>query len=487
MKKFLILLLTVFSFNSCTENSRANQYSTEQEIRSVLCQIENGDYVAAQNNLEKILQKELQNIYAQRLLPGTLAHQIKENDKSAENIAQIRKAIEAYERFLQNPQISTKEKAQADDVIIRLYEKISEEEQARELLERIADIGRTPEERSSFLTTLATRSNKCANELIWEKTKPEKSEIEKAKICASKGLEYINQAITLDGNSDAAWSYKASLLSLASKIADLENDHIQKNSLQKQYEEAVRRFKEISKKRLELLNKEDEERDKQTPFEETTLQTEDLSQELIEYQAENPLNELVSDLYIPSNSHLMELIAPIEPDEKSDINHEVTLKNSDNQKRELKEFSPADEEIVAELPDNVSFDQFGESLVYQADSEGIRYLIFSQPRPSFQTSDDDEAVLNTLAWSIVKPLSNFWLMGNTPNSYEIRLLRKETLNGRPGRIYALTLGSCSRKTEGLLIVVVGRERNYGIEIRGANEQDSRVQRFLKSFKFTAQS
>src|SRR5262245_27968935 len=94
MKTFLIFLMVVFVYFSCSENLQTKQPDADPDIRGIFCQIKNGDYAGAQNNLEKILQKDPQNIYARRLWPGVLAHQIKKDDKSPGNIAQIRKTIE---------------------------------------------------------------------------------------------------------------------------------------------------------------------------------------------------------------------------------------------------------------------------------------------------------------------------------------------------------------------------------------------------------
>src|SRR5438105_7692490 len=105
MRKFAICLIAILFFTVCSASSETAQSSAEQEIRVVLCKIKNRDYSDAERGLEKILKKEPQNIYAQRLTPGVFAEQIKKDDKSIENIAQITKTIVAYQQALKNPQL----------------------------------------------------------------------------------------------------------------------------------------------------------------------------------------------------------------------------------------------------------------------------------------------------------------------------------------------------------------------------------------------
>ena len=100
MKRYLIFLMAAVCFTLFAGELRAKENVTEQEIRQIICQIDNGNYQGAEADLEKVLQKKPQNVYALRLLPGVLANQIKKGDKSPENIARIRKAIQAYEQSL---------------------------------------------------------------------------------------------------------------------------------------------------------------------------------------------------------------------------------------------------------------------------------------------------------------------------------------------------------------------------------------------------
>ncbi len=507
MKIYLLVLFMVLGLNSCVNASPAAQASPDDEIRAILCKIENDDFANAQTAIEKILQLEPANIYAQRLLPGVMARQIKDEDKSPQNLARIRKTIEAYREYLKKPQITAEEKASADDYVIRLYEKLGEEERNAELLKRIDDKSYAAKDRSRFYALLADSPNKCAEQVVYSLPSlkaPEKSEIEKAKACVAKGLEYVKQAIALDADGERAWLYQSSLLNLSSKLAELENDQARKTLLKKQSAAASARWKEISDKKLNKMPEIPAEAlSKNDPFTPETI-----SKELIEYKAQKPLDFFVKEIYVPA-----ELVAPLPvDDEPADEDSAPTAEKPEIQKAVWQRFSPEDDEISAELPGNVETAEYGvfseqseqyetfrktlknlkgkggetsaaigATMIYTASGEGLKYTILSLSKPSFQDSALDDAVLNTLAWAFVRPTSNLWNR-TAGDRVEIKLLKKENLGGQPGRIYAYLLGSCTEKTDGSFIALIGKARNYVIDIQGAAFSDGRVQRFIKSLR-----
>ena len=345
-KCLVILMILGIGAISCAKDLQTTKgNSTEEELRIVLCEIKNGNYTDAQNSLEKILQKEPQNIYAQRLLPGVLANQIKKDDQSPENIAQIRKTIEAYQQFLKNPQISTEEKMRANDFIITLYERISEEE----LLKMAEDTNQTPQIRSKYYTNLAAQFNICAMDIsetvkknvkkggkdVFVFTKPEKPEdFEKLKQCTAKGMELIEKAIELNPESEMSLSYQVSLLIQKVRIAEMEGNLQEKDRLKKESEAARKKFKILSDKR----NKERDQKFEQELSEkkEEIPDYKKYSEELVHYKAENPLENLIKEIYIPDYFYSA-LVAPVPPAE--DQEETELSKDNVNQKHEWKEFS----------------------------------------------------------------------------------------------------------------------------------------------------
>lgn len=472
MNRYSILLI-VLLFVSCVDNSQTELDSFDQKIRDSLCQITNGDYAGAQLNLEKTLQKEPRNIYAQRLWPGVLAQRIVKANKSPENISQIRITIAAYEHTLKTLPVTKTEITNVNNYVVGLYAQINQEEMIKELVTRAADTSKSAEDRSQYYVKLAAEDYKCVNEIINAEKKPSGPDIKAARTCLDSGTNNADQAVSLDDISEIAWSYKASLLLFASKIAELENNVTLKNSFQKQYAAASARFKELADKKTDELSLQ-KESDSKNDLEEN------ISGELTEYKAEKSLDQLVKQIYIP-----FDLVSPFDPE--SDIGSgdgdNSLEKTADLQKHDWQEFSPKDDEIIVELPGNVILEPSGGSNFYRAASEGVTYQIMSKPQePSQKQLNLDDAVLNTLAWSYVSTMRNFAVnMGG--ETLEVKLLKKETAGQQLARFYSYSLNSCAAKTDGMFIAVLGKGNNYILDIRGAGESNENVQHFLKSLRF----
>jgi tetratricopeptide (TPR) repeat protein len=491
----MLLLCVQASPQSVRPEQVTTRNSAEHEIRAALCDMDKRDYASAQRKLERVLQSDPKNIYAQKLLASTLTGQIKIGEESAENATMARKAIEAYQRVSNSPQISAEEKAQIDKHVLSLYRRVGADEQRKEIQRRALDSTRTPKDRSMLYAVLASQSWDCAYRITEEQTGPEKAEIEKAAGCVSKGLDYANQAIALDRDNESAWSYKASLLKEAVTLAGFANNQTQKVLNQRQADEAYKRATELSAKRQAEEDKEsarqDEQRKKNDSF--TAKDAEKAAKELVEYKAENSLDEAVKRAFIPIETELTTLVAPVPiPEEKTEQTAATASTSSQNgcfreaagtasvqEKLDWKTFSP-DEDIVVDLPDNVCPRGSG----YIAASEGVMYIIDSMARPPIALEPNVvDGVLNTLARVFFGLRSGGWLDDGLANSFELKLLRKDDLNGQPRKVYAYTRVSCSERKESVLVVQASKAHYYTIDISGANESDARVQRFLKSIRF----
>jgi hypothetical protein len=71
-------------------------------------------------------------------------------------------------------------------------------------------------------------------------------EFEAAQKCVKEGLEQVENAIKLDPNSEAGWSYKTNLLLEAKKLAEMDGKTDQAAQLDKQREEAQKRTNELA-------------------------------------------------------------------------------------------------------------------------------------------------------------------------------------------------------------------------------------------------
>jgi hypothetical protein len=501
MKRSLVAAaISLLCLQVCARSLPLQQSPTknaEQEIRAALCDIDKCDYASAQKKLEQILQTDPKNIYAEKLLASALASEIEIGQESPGNAAVARKAIEAYQRVLNSPQISAEEKAQIDRYVLSLYRRISALEQRKEIERRVRDTTRSPKDRSALYAVLASQSWDCAYRITSTKTTPEKTEIEKARTCVASGLDYANQAIALDGENESAWSYKANLLKQAGTLAGFEKNQTLNASYQRQADEADKRATEVSAKLRAEEDKEsarqDEERKKNESF--TPEDVEKASKELVEYKAETSLDEAVKRAFIRVEIELTTLVAPVpippEKTERRETNvspppkqgcfREADGTAQTQEKRDWKTFAPSSEDIIVDLPGNVCGGVGG----WAASSEGVMYRMVSIPRrPDTLDSFTVDAVLNTTARTFMGTfLSGPWLGNGLGNSFELKFLRKEDFNGQPRKLYAYALISCSQRKDGTLIVQASKAHYYAIDISGANESDARVQRFLNSIKF----
>jgi|GEM_PF-1867310 len=525
----MIRTAVVTLINLCLCLSTVAQSSTkstaEQEIRAAFCEIDQHAYDRAQQRMERLVQTDPANLNARKVLLGILAAQIKPGDTSPENIALIRKAIDAYQEVLPNPQLTADEKRRIDSFLMFLYGRISRDEQRKELERRAVDPTRTAKDRSELYTVLAGQSWDCSykitelpevklmvvkgnNATVTYKKPAAEKDFESAQACVKRGLGEVESALKLDPDNESAWSYKVNLLIEAAKLAEMEGDSIHKAAYRKQSDEANKVLSDMAAKRRAEEEKEwarqEQKQKKADSF--TPEEAAAFSRELVEVKRENSLSEAIETLFIP-DVELTTLVAPIpipeeksepvapppKPENKSEVPsttatrpapkgcfREVDGPAQVQEKRDWKMFAPAGEEFVADLPDNVCRRNVGG---YIAASEGVMYSINSIPRPAIALGPDIvDGVLNTLARTFANGRSSAWLGNGAGNSFELKLLRKENVAGQPRKLYAYAQMSCQVRKESVLLIQAAKTHYYTIDINGANESDPRVQRFLKSLQ-----
>jgi hypothetical protein len=470
MKPFLLIFFLATGL--CPAASQTVPVPTDREIRSVLCSIESGDYVLAQATLEKILHREPDNIYANRLLPGAIGHQIVKGNRSPANIERIRKTIEAFTKIARNEKFPLDDRLAANYRIPSLYERISSDETTRALLEGSKDPSRTAEMRSSFYVSLAARLNTQAREILDKKPPLSKAELARAADFVTKGLSFVEEAIALNDENESAWSYKTSQLISASKIAGLEKDPSKKEALDKEAAAAKARFKEIAEKDRKAQAVKDAELGAKNVSSEIPSY---VSEELIEYSSEKPLDILVEKLYVP-----LDLYPSFDSSGPSGTTRSGTAPSVKTApKILLKPFSP-DGHLSLLFPNNTSLNA---PRRFTSESSTGAYILLVQPRPASPFPLPDDVVLNTLAWSVIMPLRNFSLMGDSPATFQAKLAKKENIAARPARIYALKRIFCTKTLESTLILLAGPDADYVVLIEGSAETDPSTDRIIKSIRF----
>ena len=149
------------------------------------------------------------------------------------------------------------------------------------------------------------------------------------------------------------------------------------------------------------------------------------------------------------------------------------------EKREWKQFSP-DGDLNLDLPDNVcqGYDAF------IAASAGVMYTIKSLERPALAVSPEIiDRVINISARTFLSFRSRIWVGAGLANVFDVKLLRKDYVNGEPRKTYGYSLVSCRERKENVLVVQASKSHYYTIDITGASDTDPRVQRFIKSISF----
>ncbi len=150
-----------------------------------------------------------------------------------------------------------------------LYENLQQDDKWQNWQKQSAENTQLPGTvRANAYVAMAAKKYDCANEIsdddavkktvnkggeqVFEFTKPaEEADFAKLKKCVQEGTAYIDEAIKLHGESDSAWSYKASMLVQSMRIAEMEGNSAEKEKFKKDSEEAKAKFEELAKIRRE--------------------------------------------------------------------------------------------------------------------------------------------------------------------------------------------------------------------------------------------
>lgn len=199
---------------------------------------------------------------AQLFLARTL-HSQYIGDRS--NSAKAEDAIQQYKRVLAE---DVKDQSSFNAVANLLENLNRDDEWLKWVNDRTNSEQVPPEQRAEALTKLAAKKYSCANEIsdqepikktvkkdgkdVFQFTKPEDpATFETFKKCVQEGAELIDRAEKLDTNNDAVWSYKANLLAQQLRLAEMEGNTAQRESLKVEADKAKARFTDLAKIRKE--------------------------------------------------------------------------------------------------------------------------------------------------------------------------------------------------------------------------------------------
>jgi tetratricopeptide (TPR) repeat protein len=227
-------------------------------------------YPEAQEHFQRALEMNPEQPNARLFVARAIHAQYKQGVQQEANIQKAREAIKAYQDVLAHDPKND----DAYNAIIFLYSAIKDEQQQREwLMQRAANETVDPVKRSQALTVLASKQWQCSygitelpenkvtemreNTAVIKYKKPkEQKDYDEAMKCVADGLQLAERAISLDQNSEQAWSFKTNLLLERIKLAKMDGKDQEATELQKQADAAQQRTTQLNQ---ENRRKRDEE------------------------------------------------------------------------------------------------------------------------------------------------------------------------------------------------------------------------------------
>lgn len=254
----IVLAILVVTASGC---GLVNRIRSKNQLNEAARAYREGHFEEAEQYSRRALELDPESKTAPAFIARTIHAQYRPGVQTPENIAKAQEAIAAYQRILEkNPKNDEAYKA-----IAYLYGAIKEDDKLKSWISaRANDPNTEPVKRSEAYVVLASRDWDCSfkiTELPSNKTttlgagnratvsykKPADSkDFETAQACVKRGLEEIENAIKLDPNSEAAWSYKTNLLLEAAKLEEMDGKMDRKTELDKQREIAQKRTNELA-------------------------------------------------------------------------------------------------------------------------------------------------------------------------------------------------------------------------------------------------
>lgn len=215
------------------------QRAAKEELNEAARDYRAGKFAEAQRHSERALELDPSNKTAPKFIARSIHTQYRPGIDSPENTAKARDAIAAYQRLL----LREPDDEEAYKAVAALYGAIGEDElQYSWILQRALNGEISVVRRAEAYVILASKDWNCSftitertenkrvartkrgnNIIVYRKPK-DQSDFDEALQCASRGLDMVETAITLEPENTAAWSYKTNLLVEMAKLYEMEGN-----------------------------------------------------------------------------------------------------------------------------------------------------------------------------------------------------------------------------------------------------------------------
>jgi hypothetical protein len=277
----IALAVLVISSSGC---GVINRIRSKNQLNEAARAYREAHFEEAEQHSRRALELDPENKTAPLFIARIVHREYRPGINTAENIAKARQAIDEYKKLLQKDP----KNEEAYKAVASLLGALKEDENQRAWIsQRASDTNADADKRSEAYVVLASKDWHCSNEItdlpankvttvdptnnkatVSYKRPKEDNDFQTAKKCVTRGLEEIENAIKLDQNSEAAWSYKTNLLLESSKLAEMDGRTDDKTQIDKQREAAEKRTAELSKinqEKAEQKRKEEEAKKAASP------------------------------------------------------------------------------------------------------------------------------------------------------------------------------------------------------------------------------
>lgn len=271
----ILLILVAFVVASTSGCGVVNGIRAKSALNDGARAYKGGDFAEAQKHFERAISLNPDQPNAPIFRARSIERQYKPTGvNTPENTQIAQDALNAYRGILEKD--PSKEEAYA--AVARLLGYTKQPEEQRKFVKARADDESTPsDKRADAFTFLASKQWKCTYDITEQPTskqtiqrdgktvieykKPSNEvDFQQAQACATEGLGYAERAVSLNSNSETAYSFKANLLLEKAKIAQMENNAEAKANFERLADEARQRNAQLTEQRQK--EKDEEERRK---------------------------------------------------------------------------------------------------------------------------------------------------------------------------------------------------------------------------------